>query len=131
MRRRKAYLVSKSLRQYLLASVITMAVANLNLMTDSILMGNFLGPDALAAINLCLPVINLITALGQMDKRRATAVSSLSPRIRRSCLPRRARASTTSTPCRSRSATGGSWKASDSITIFSKRMKNCLREKTE
>lgn len=92
--RRKAYLVSGSLKQYLFASVITMAVTNLNLMIDGILMGNFLGPEALAAINLCLPVLNVIVALGmlmsagavlimanalgQMDRERVNEVFTLS-----------------------------------------------------
>ena len=51
MQQRKPYLVFRSIKHYLLASVITMAVANLNLMIDGILMGNFLGSDALAAIS--------------------------------------------------------------------------------
>ncbi len=61
---RSSYLVTKSLKQYLVASIIAMAVFNLNTMVDGILMGNFLGPEALAAINLCMPVVNIITTLG-------------------------------------------------------------------
>ena len=61
--RRKPYLVTKSLRNYLFAAILSMAVGNINLLIDGILMGQFLGPDELAAINLSLPVINSIHAL--------------------------------------------------------------------
>ena len=91
---RSSYLVTKSLKQYLVASVIAMAVFNLNTMLDGILMGNFLGPEALAAINLCMPVVNVITtlsvllsaggvliaanALGEMDRNRMYEVFTIS-----------------------------------------------------
>ena len=91
---RRSYLITRSLKKYLLASIITMAVANLNTMIDGILMGNILGPRALSAINLCLPVINAILALdtllaagavmvaaralGQMDRKRLYEVFTLS-----------------------------------------------------
>lgn len=94
MKQRTSYLVSKSLRQYLVASIIAMAVFNLNTMVDGILMGNFLGPEALAAINLCMPVVNVITtlgvllaagavliaakALGEMDRDRVNEVFTVS-----------------------------------------------------
>lgn len=73
---RSAYLVTKSLKQYLSASIITMAVFNLNTMADGILMGNFLGPDALSAINLCLPVTNSIAALGILLTAGAVLISA-------------------------------------------------------
>ena len=91
---RSAFLVTQSLKQYLVASIITMAVFNLNTMVDGILMGNFLGPEALAAINLCLPVVNIITtagvllyagavliganALGEMNRDRMNQVFTVS-----------------------------------------------------
>ncbi len=91
---RKSYLVEASLKKYILASIITTAVTNLNGMIDGILMGNLLGPDALSAINLCLPVINglvavyqLLTngavmiaarAIGKMDHRRVNEVFTIS-----------------------------------------------------
>lgn len=61
---RSPYLVTKSLKHFLVASIIAMAVFDLNTMVDGILMGNFLGPEALAAINLCMPLTNAIVALG-------------------------------------------------------------------
>lgn len=75
-KRRSPYLVTKSMKQYLLASIITMAVFNLNTLVDGILMGNFLGPDALSAINLCLPVTNSITALGILFSTGAVLISA-------------------------------------------------------
>ena len=92
--KRSSFLVTKSLRQYLTAAIIAMAVVTLNTMLDGILMGNFLGPEALAAINLCMPVVNVITtlsvllsaggvliaanALGEMDRNRMYEVFTIS-----------------------------------------------------
>lgn len=88
-----SYLVSNSLKRYILASIITTAVTNLNTMIDGMLMGNFLGPDALAAVNLCMPVVNGMLALntlfssggvmvaaramGRMDKDQVYKIFSL------------------------------------------------------
>lgn len=90
---RKSYLVSNSLKKYILASIITTAVLNLNTMIDGMLMGNFLGPDALAAVNLCMPIVNGMLALntlfssggvmmaaravGRMDKDQVYRIFSL------------------------------------------------------
>lgn len=91
---RKPYLVTKSLRNYLFAAILSMAVGNINLLIDGILMGQFLGPDELAAINLSLPVVNSIhalsillsvggvmiaaRALGKMNRKRLYEVFTIS-----------------------------------------------------
>lgn len=73
---RSAFLVTKSMKQYLVASVIGMAVFNMNAMIDEILMGNFLGLEALAAINLCMPVVCSIAALGTLLSGGAVLISA-------------------------------------------------------
>ncbi len=91
---RKPYLVTKSLRNYLFAAVLSMAAGNINLLIDGILMGRFLGPDELAAINLSLPIVNCIhalsillsvggvmiaaRALGKMNRKRLYEVFTIS-----------------------------------------------------
>lgn len=59
---KKPYLVNQYLKKYLSASIATMAVLNINSMIDGMLMGRFIGPDALASINLALPLVNVIGA---------------------------------------------------------------------
>ena len=61
---RHSYTISKSLRSYLLASIVTMAVMNINGMIDAILMGQILGPGSLASIQASMPVISLIACVG-------------------------------------------------------------------
>ena len=61
---RKSYTVSKSFRKYLFASIITMAVMNVNGTIDAILMGHILGPKALSSIQASMPVVTLIAAIG-------------------------------------------------------------------
>ena len=62
--KRKSYTISKSFRKYLFASIITMAVMNVNGIIDAMLMGHILGPKALSSIQTSMPVISLIAAIG-------------------------------------------------------------------
>ena len=61
---RRSYTIKKSLRSYLLASIVTMAVMNINGMIDAILMGQILGPGSLSSIQTSMPVISLIACIG-------------------------------------------------------------------
>lgn len=61
---RKSYLVGHSFRFHMFAAIMTMTAMNLNSIIDGILMGNFLGPDAFSAINIVMPIVNCIGALG-------------------------------------------------------------------
>lgn len=56
---RKSYLINRSLKVYLAASIVTMAVMNLN----GILMGRIIGPDALSAINASMPLNSMIAVV--------------------------------------------------------------------
>lgn len=57
---RKPYLINQALKSYLAASILTIAVVQINSVVDSILMGHFINPDALAAITLSGPVMTII-----------------------------------------------------------------------
>ena len=46
------------------ASIMTMTAMNLNSIIDGILMGNMLSSDAFSAINVVIPIVNCISALG-------------------------------------------------------------------
>ena len=63
MESRNSYLINRSLRKFLTASIATMAVMNINGVVDSILMGQLIGPQAVAAIQNVVPVLGLISAI--------------------------------------------------------------------
>ena len=46
------------------ASIMTMTAMNLNSIIDGILMGNLLGADAFSAINVVIPIVSCISAIG-------------------------------------------------------------------
>lgn len=91
---RKAYLINHSFRFHMGASIMTMTAMNLNSIIDGILMGRLLGSDAFSAINVVIPIVNCISAigillsqgaamqmakhLGAMEKERANQVLSVS-----------------------------------------------------
>ncbi|MBQ4226380.1 MAG: hypothetical protein II664_08710, partial [Oscillospiraceae bacterium] len=61
---RKPYLINRSFRFHMGASIMTMTAMNLNSIIDGILMGNMLSSDAFSAINVVIPIVNCISALG-------------------------------------------------------------------
>lgn len=91
---RKPYLINRALKSYLFATILTMSVVQVNSVIDSILMGQFLGPDALSAITLSGPIMSLIIsfyillaagaallagkAIGERDFDRASQIFSVS-----------------------------------------------------
>lgn len=60
---RKSYITKWTFAHYLFASIVTMAVININGMLDGIVMGRVIGPNGLSAINVCMPVISGINAI--------------------------------------------------------------------
>lgn len=74
--KKNPYLINQYLKNYLSASIATMAIANINGLVDGVLMGRLLGPDALAAINLSLPVLNAINAIGMLLGGGASVVAA-------------------------------------------------------
>ncbi|GEM_PF-4526517 len=53
---RNSKLIKRAFRKNLATSVISIAVTGINSMLDGLLMGNLIGPKALSAINLAMPV---------------------------------------------------------------------------
>ena len=60
--KRNPYLINKAMRNFLIASILTMAVQQLNIIVDGIIVSNFVNPDALSAINLYQPISLAITS---------------------------------------------------------------------
>lgn len=74
--KRNSYLISKAMRNFLIASILTMAVQQLNIIVDGIIVSNLVNPDALSAINLYQPIslaiMSLCTLFGIGATIRAT-----------------------------------------------------------
>ena len=91
---RKSYIVNKSFRSYLTATILTLVIGQVCLTTDGIIMSHLVSPDALSAINLMSP-FNMIMAtvhallaigasvlagkeLGAQDVKKARQIFSVS-----------------------------------------------------
>ncbi len=58
-----SYLIGKAFRSFLLASILTSVVSQINVMVDSILVGNLISPVALSAVNISIPVNCLLSGI--------------------------------------------------------------------
>lgn len=63
---RNSYLTSHALRNYLWASLLSSGAMQLTVTVDAIIMGHFVGSDALSAINLVMPLTMLISAFSTL-----------------------------------------------------------------
>lgn len=61
--KRNTFLLNRAIGNYLVASVLTMIISQLNVTIDGIIVSNLVGPDALSAINLFMPINIVITCL--------------------------------------------------------------------
>ena len=64
MLKRNAKLVNKKFIEYLIPSIITMFAMSFGSLLDGILIGNFLGNDALSATSMVLPILYIIQMPG-------------------------------------------------------------------
>lgn len=62
--KRNGYLVSKALKTFMLASILTALAQQVATTTDAIVVSHLIGPDAISAVNLVTPVLTLCTCLG-------------------------------------------------------------------
>lgn len=63
MQKRNSYLVGKAFRSYLTASVLTVAATQVANIADASIVGNLIGPEGLAAVNLSKPVLQAFFAV--------------------------------------------------------------------
>lgn len=94
MQKRNSYLVNKAFKNYLGASVLTVAATQVANIIDASIVGNLIGPEGLAAVNLSKPVLQTIfaiscfyiasttimagIAIGKNDKKKANQLFSFS-----------------------------------------------------
>lgn len=73
---RNAYLIHKKIHQYILPGVLMTVAMQLGNVVDGMIVGNILGPKAMAAIELSMPVLlflqmpALMLAMGERLRRR-------------------------------------------------------------
>ena len=73
---RNPYLITKAMRNFLWASILTMALAQLNTTVDGIIVSHLVAPDALSAVNLYMPISLLITSFSTLFGISATIVAA-------------------------------------------------------
>ena len=60
--KRNSYLIGKAFKNYLTASVLTVAATQVANIVDASIVGNLIGPEGLAAVNLCKPLLQTFFA---------------------------------------------------------------------
>ena len=73
---RKSFLINRAVNKFLMASVVSAVAIQLAVMTDSIVVANFVGPDAMSAINVCAPVVSILVNVGYMISMGSTLLMS-------------------------------------------------------
>ena len=63
-RKRNKFVVSKALMNFVFAAVLTAAATQLAHTADSMIVGHTVGPDAVSAINLVLPLVEVLNCMG-------------------------------------------------------------------
>ena len=62
--KRNSFIVSKALRTFVMAAVLTAAASQLAHTADSMIVGHVVGQDAVSAINLVLPLVEVLNCMG-------------------------------------------------------------------
>ena len=63
-RKRNKFVVSKALINFVFAAMLTAAATQLAHTADSMIVGHTVGPDAVSAINLVLPLVEVLNCMG-------------------------------------------------------------------
>ena len=70
--------VNKIIMKYSFFGIITMLFASMNMIIDGMFVGNYIGSDALAAINLIMPIVMIIFAVSDLVAAGASVKVSIS-----------------------------------------------------
>ena len=73
---RNSYLISKALKSFVLASILTAAAGQLASTFDAIILGQFVGEEAVSALSLVMPVTTFISCLGLLMAFGANALAA-------------------------------------------------------
>ena len=63
-KKRNSFIVSKALKTFVMAAVLTAAASQLAHTADSMIVGHVVGQDAVSAINLVLPLVEVLNCIG-------------------------------------------------------------------
>ena len=63
---RNAYLITHAFRNYLWASLMSSAIMQLTVTVDAVILGHYVGSDALSAVSLVMPLTMLVSALSTL-----------------------------------------------------------------
>lgn len=63
MKRRNSYLISRALHTFMWASILSSVAQLLSTLIDAIVVSNLIGPDAISAVNVSVPVLSLVSCL--------------------------------------------------------------------
>lgn len=66
MNKRNGYLISKALHTFMWASILSSVAQLLSILIDAIVVSNLIGPDAISAVNVSVPVLSLVGCLGAL-----------------------------------------------------------------
>lgn len=73
---RDPYLISKAMKYYLIASILSTVVVQLNVIVDGIIVGHYVSPDALSAVNLYSPISLALVSIGSLFGTGATVLAA-------------------------------------------------------
>lgn len=74
--KREPFLINRALSRFMLASIGSAVAIQAAVMIDAIIVANFIGPDAMSAINVCTPVVAILVNVGYMVSMGATLLIS-------------------------------------------------------
>ena len=60
MNKRNGYLISKALHTFMWASILSSVAQLLSTLVDAIVVSNLIGPDAISAVNVSVPVLSMV-----------------------------------------------------------------------
>lgn len=75
--KRNSYLIGKAFKNYLTASVLTVAATQVAGIADASIVGNLIGPEGLAAVNLSKPLLQAFYAVSVLYMASATMLSGM------------------------------------------------------
>lgn len=73
---RKPFLIYQALRKFLIASVFSAIAIQMAVIIDAVIVANFVGPDAMSAINVCTPIVAILVNVGYMVSMGSTLLIS-------------------------------------------------------
>ena len=66
MHKRNGYLISKALHTFMWASILSSVAQLLSTLVDAVVVSNLIGPDAISAVNVSVPVLSMVGCFGML-----------------------------------------------------------------